>query len=85
VVCQVIVLFDSSDELINQGRWNKEFQVGLLVDETVLGTPSIDWVRRLHTVDSGLGVDGQETSPVQVDQEILDVISLGADGTVTPG
>lgn len=84
VVCQIIVLVDTSDELINQGRWNQEFQVCLLVDETVLGTPSVDRVRRFHTVDSRLGVDGQETSPIQVDQEILNVISFGADGTVTP-
>jgi hypothetical protein len=85
VVCQVIVIFDTSGELINQGRWNKEFQVGLLVNETVLGTPSVDRVRRLDTVDSGLGVDGQETSAIQVDQVILDVTGLGTDWTVTPG
>lgn len=81
----IIVLLDASDELIDQLRWHQEFQVSLLIDETVLRTPSVDRVRRLDTVDSWLGVDGQETSPVQVDQEILDVIGLGADWAVTPG
>lgn len=85
VVCEVIVSLNARNELVDQAGRNKQFQIGLLVHETILGSPSVDRVRGLDTVHGRLRVDSQESSSVEVDQKVLDIIGLGADWAVAPG
>ncbi|KAI6876577.1 putative methylenetetrahydrofolate reductase [Hortaea werneckii] len=70
VVGDVWVGVHATDELGDEGRGDEDFEVGFLVDVAVVRAPAVDGVGALHTVDGGLGVDGQETAAVEVDEVV---------------
>lgn len=57
----------------------------LLVNIATLGSPSKDLIVTLGSVDSRLGVDGEVSGRVELDEAVLDSSRLQSQGLVTPG
>lgn len=79
------VVADEADDLVDDLGRDEQLDVALLVDVTVGGTPAMDGVRRLDTVDGRLGVDGEEAALVKLNQRGLDGVGLAGEGGLTPG